>query len=149
MVEGIFQKISNYFTRNSVVSKVAGDPAIAAELLLLVKIIYADGKFGHGETAAFVKIAQQQFEIPISALPDVIRYLGDYGYETTIGQAATLFSELAPERRVSLIRNLMTIATADDYINENDVAFIERITAILGISPQQVDEIWQSNNIIN
>ncbi|UXM96245.1 MULTISPECIES: TerB family tellurite resistance protein [unclassified Bartonella] len=145
MSEGFFHKIANYFTRNSVVSKVAGDPAIAAELLLLIKIIFADGERGHAETEVFAQIAQQQFDIPADALPDVIRYLGDYGYETTTAQAAALFSDLAPERRISLVRNLMAVASADNYIDENEVAFIERVSAILGISPQEVDEIWKSN----
>ena len=145
MSEGLFQKISNYFTRNSVVSKVAGDPATAAELLLLIKIIFADGERGHAETEVFAKIAQEQFDIPADALPDVIRYLADYGYETTTGQAAALFSELAPERRVSLIRNLMAVASADNYIDQNEVALIERVTAILGISQEEVDEIWKTN----
>lgn len=141
MSEGFFQRIANYFARNSAVSRVAGDPAIAAELLLLIKLIFADGERDQSETQAFARIAEQQFGIPNDALPEVIRYLSDYGYETSTGQAATLFAELAPERRVSLIENLMTVAAADQKVDKSEVALIERIAAILGVAPEDVQHI--------
>ena len=77
-------------------------------------------------------------------MPDVIKYLYDYGYETTTGQAAALFGELAPDRRIALIENLMTIAAADNHVDADEVALIHRIAAILGVPSQEVERIYNT-----
>ncbi|AQT45077.1 Co-chaperone DjlA [Bartonella apihabitans] len=140
----MFDSIANYFSRHNSVRKVAENPATAAELLLLIHLGFADGKHTPSETAAFSKIAEQQFGVSPDALPDVIQYLYDYGYETTTGQAAALFGELAPDRRIALIENLMTIAAADNHVDADEVALIHRIAAILGVPSQEVERIYNT-----
>ncbi|WP_297327379.1 TerB family tellurite resistance protein [uncultured Bartonella sp.] len=139
----MFDSIANYFSRHNSVRKVAENPATAAELLLLIHLGFADGEHTPSETAAFSKIAEEQFGISRDALPDVIKYLYDYGYETTTGQAAALFGELAPDRRIALIENLMTIAAADNHVDADEVALIHRIAAILGVPPQEVERLYK------
>lgn len=139
----MFDSIANYFSRHNSVRKVAENPATAAELLLLIHLGFADGEHTPSETAAFSKIAEEQFGISRDALPDVIKYLYDYGYETTTGQAAALFGELAPDRRIALIENLMTIAAADNHVDADEVALIHRIAAILGVAPQEVERLYK------
>ncbi|EJF88927.1 TerB family tellurite resistance protein [Bartonella tamiae] len=134
----MFEGIANYFSRHNAVRKVAEDPATAAELLLLIHLGFADGEHSARETAVFSQIAEEQFNIPHEALPEVIKYLYDFGYETTTGQAAALFADMAPERRISLIENLMAIAAADRHIDADEVALIQRIAAILGVTPEEV-----------
>ena len=111
---------------------------------MLIHLGFADGKHTPSETAAFSKIAEQQFGVSPDALPDVIKYLYDYGYETTTGQAAALFGELAPDRRIALIENLMTIAAADNHVDADEVALIHRIAAILGVPSQEVERIYNT-----
>lgn len=139
----MFDSIANYFSRHNSVRKVAENPATAAELLLLIHLGFADGEHTPSETAAFSKIAEEQFGISRDALPDVIKYLYDYGYETTTGQAAALFGELAPDRRIALIENLMTIAAADSHVDADEVAMIHRVAAILGVPPQEVERLYK------
>ncbi|MHC5308093.1 tellurite resistance TerB family protein [Bartonella sp. LJL80] len=135
----MFQRIASYFSRHNAVRKVADDPATAAELLLLIHLGFADGEHSASETAAFSKIAEEQFGIPREALPEVIKYLYDFGYETTTGQAASLFAEMAPERKISLIENLMAIAAADRHVDADEVALIQRVAAILGVTAEEVE----------
>ena len=59
----MFQSIVNYFSRHNSVRKVAENPATAAELLLLIHLGFADGEHTASETAAFSKIAEEQFGI--------------------------------------------------------------------------------------
>ena len=139
----MFNSIANYFSRHNAVRKVAENPATAAELLLLIHLGFADGEHTASETAAFSRIAQEQFGISRDALPEVIKYLYDYGYETTTGQAAALFGELAPDRRIALIENLMTIAAADNHVDADEVALIHRIAAILGVTPEEVERLYR------
>lgn len=139
----MFNSIANYFSRHNAVRKVAENPATAAELLLLIHLGFADGEHTPSETAAFSRIAEEQFGISRDALPEVIKYLYDYGYETTTGQAAALFSELAPDRRIALIENLMTIAAADNHVDADEVALIHRIAAILGVKPEEVERLYK------
>ena len=134
----MFQSIVNYFTRHNSVRKVAENPATAAELLLLIHLGFADGEHTASETAAFSKIAEEQFGIDREALPEVIKYLYDYGYETTTGQAASLFADMAPDRRIALIENLLTIAAADNHVDSDEVALIR---AILGVPSEEVEQL--------
>lgn len=137
----MFQSIVNYFSRHNSVRKVAENPATAAELLLLIHLGFADGEHTASETAAFSKIAEEQFGIDREALPEVIKYLYDYGYETTTGQAASLFADMAPDRRIALIENLLTIAAADNHVDSDEVALIRRIAAILGVPSEEVEQL--------
>lgn len=137
----MFQRITNYFARNSAVRKVAENPAIAAELLLLTKILFADQECSYQETEAFARIAAERFGIERKVLPDVVKYLQDFGYETSTGQAALIFAELEPKYRVELIRDLMQIAVADNLVEQREVRMIERVAAIIGISPKEIEDL--------
>src|SRR5690606_6019602 len=118
MNESIFERISSFLSKKSAVQRVAEDPALAAELLLLLHLVFADGDRHPAEIETFKEIALKNFGIEAEEIPEVAEYLKDYAYETTTQQAANMLAEMAPERRLSLLQNLMKIACADSRIDQ-------------------------------
>src|SRR4030095_16785177 len=91
------------------IRKVADDPVLSAELLLLFRMILADGKVDDAEMAAFRRIRRGGVGIGEDSLDVVIEYLNDFGYETSGTQAIGMFHELDVERRKLLARNMAEI----------------------------------------
>ncbi|OQM77503.1 TerB family tellurite resistance protein [Manganibacter manganicus] len=123
------------------VRKVADDPALSAELLMLFRMILADGTVSESEMDAFRRICLESFDIPETSIDDVIEYLNDFGYETDGVQAIAVFRDLSMDRRRLLARHMAEIARADRHLAENEVRLLRRTLEVLGISPvSAVDE---------
>ena len=143
MSESIFERITAFLSKKSAVQRVAEDPALASELLLLLHVVFADGDRHPAEIAAFRDIVSENFGISAEELPEVTEYLKDFGYETTTKQAASMLAEMAPERRASLLRDLMRIARADNHVDQSETAMIKRIADILGVTSEDIREAQQ------
>lgn len=144
MSESIFDRITAFLSKKSAVQRVAEDPALASELLLLLHVIFVDGRQHPAEFAAFKEIAFRNFGIPPEEIPEVAEYLKDFAYETTTKQAANMLAEMAPERRVSLLRDLMQVACADKTLHEAETAMIQRVADILGITAEELHQARQT-----
>ena len=140
MSESIFDRISAFLNKKSAVQRVADDPALASELLLLLHVVFADGDQHPAEIAAFKEIAFRNFGIAAEDIPEVAEYLKDFAYETTTKQAANMLAEMAPERRLSLLRDLMTIACADNRIDKSETVLIQRVADVLGIKHEELQQ---------
>ena len=138
MSEGFLSRIRQLFEGDPGVRRVADDPVLTAELLLLFRMILADGSVEEKELATFRRICTESFGIPKESLVGVIRYLQDYGYETTGSQALTLFQTLDRDRRVQLGRHLAEIAKADENLSEHEVRLLKRTLEVLDLDPGDV-----------
>ncbi len=99
MLDSVLAKVRMMIEGDPGVRKVADDPVLSAELLLLFRMILADGKVGDTEMAMFRRICREAFGIEGESLDGVIEYLNDFGYETSGAQAIALFRNLDLERR--------------------------------------------------
>ncbi|MCO4316109.1 TerB family tellurite resistance protein [Phyllobacterium sp. 21LDTY02-6] len=138
MSESIFDRILAYLGTKSAVQKVADDPVLTAELLLLLHIALADGKTEKAEYTAILKIAASDFGISPEEFGEVASYLKDFGYETTSAQAALAFAEVPFERKVLLLRHLLTIANADNDIDPKEANLIRKTAELLGVTPEEL-----------
>ncbi|PWL17698.1 hypothetical protein DKP76_07945 [Falsochrobactrum shanghaiense] len=145
MSESIFERITTFLSKKSAVQRVADDPALAAELLLLLHVVFADGDRHPAEIATFKQIIFENFGIAPDEIPEVAEYLKDFAYETTTKQAANMLAEMAPERRLSLLSNLMKIACADNRIDQTETAMIQRIAEVLGVTAQELRDARQAS----
>jgi len=145
MSESIFERITAFLSRKSAVQRVADDPALASELLLLLHVVFADGDQHPAEIAAFKEIAEKNFGIPPEELPEVAEYLKDFAYETTTKQAANMLAEMAPERRLALLGDLVTIACSDNRLDRREATMIQRIADTLGVKPEELHKARQSS----
>jgi uncharacterized tellurite resistance protein B-like protein len=138
MAASLLKQIRNLFEGDPGVRKVADDPVLTAELLLLFRMILADGAVDESEMRVFRRICEESFGIGGESLDAVVEYLNDFGYETTAAQAVALFKELDVERRKLLARHMAEIAKADRQLAENEVRLLRRTLDMLEISPVDV-----------
>jgi len=145
MSESIFERITAFLSKKSAVQRVADDPALASELLLLLHVVFADGDQHPAEIAAFKEIAERNFGIPPEELPEVAEYLKDFAYETTTKQAANMLAEMAPDRRLALLSDLVKIACSDHRLDRSEATMIQRIADTLGVKPEELHKARQSS----
>ena len=111
---------------------VANDPALTAELLLLFRVILADGEVKERELETFKGICRDSFGLDPDAMEGVYAYLHDFAYETTPAQAAAVFAELPEERRQVLLDHMIALAEADEHLDPREERFVSRIADLLG-----------------
>ena len=138
MAKGLLAQIRGIFEGDPGVRKVADDPVLSAELLLLFRMILADGQVSDAEMAVFRRICKDSFGIGEESMQGVIDYLNDFGYETNGAQAIEMFRDLDVDRRKELARHMAEIAKADSNLAENEVRLLRRTLDLLGISPVDV-----------
>lgn len=134
----LLDQIRSIFDGDPGVRKVADDPVLSAELLMLFRMILADGSVSESEMVAFRRICKEAFGIPETSIDSVIEYLNDFGYETNGSQAIALFRDLDVERRKLLAQHMAEIAKADSKLAENEVKLLRRTLDLLDISPVDV-----------
>jgi uncharacterized tellurite resistance protein B-like protein len=137
MAEGILGRIVAIFEGDQAVRRVANDPALSAELLLLFRMILADGTIEQEELETFRRICREAFGIADESFDEVMEYLHDFGYETSAMQAASVFRMLKPERKQALVRHLAAIAKADHALDKEEVKLLKRTVEILGLDPRE------------
>lgn len=138
MAEGFLAKLRVLFEGDPAVRRVADDPVLSAELLLLFRMILADGEVDEKELETFRRICRDSFGIGEDSLKSVIRYLHDFGYETTGSQALALFRTLDRQRRVELARHMAEIAKSDSDLSEQEVRLLRRTLDVLDLDPSEV-----------
>jgi uncharacterized tellurite resistance protein B-like protein len=138
MATGLLDQIRSIFDGDPGVRKVADDPVLSAELLMLFRMILADGSVSESEMAVFRRICKEAFDIPETSIDAVIEYLNDFGYETNSSQAIALFRDLDIERRKLLARHMAEIAKADSQLAESEVRLLRRTLDLLEVSPVDV-----------
>ncbi|TIX78407.1 MAG: hypothetical protein E5V24_26635 [Mesorhizobium sp.] len=127
MAFALLDQIRSIFDGDPGVRKVADDPVLSAELLMLFRMILADGTVSESEMAAFRRICREAFGIPEASIDSVIEYLNEFGYETNSSQAIAQFRDLDAE-----------IAKADSQLAGTEMQLLRRTLDLLDISPADV-----------
>ncbi|MGL4404935.1 MAG: TerB family tellurite resistance protein [Notoacmeibacter sp.] len=133
MADSLLKSLKSFFTGNAAVRKVADDPALTAELLLLFRVMLTDGQVLETEQTAFERICQTAFGIEPDDVGKVTDYLRDFGYETTGRQAIEMFADVTPERRLLLIEHMREIANADAQFLPEERKLIDKVAELLGV----------------
>lgn len=138
MAHGLLSQIRQMFDGDPGVRRVADDPALSAELLLLFRMILADGVITEAEMHTFRRICRDSFGIAEESFEAVIEYLNDFGYETNGSQAISLFRDYDIERRKELARHMVELAKADHQLAEKEVRLLRRTLDLLEVNPIDV-----------
>lgn len=132
MATGLFATIRTILERDRNVRLVANDPALTSELLLLFRVMLADGMVQGEELDAFKRICEDAFGLDPHSMEGVYRYLQDYGYDTNAEQMTAVFAELSLDRRKMLLDHMIAIAEADQQIDANEMRLLQRTSDMLG-----------------
>ena len=134
----LFSKIAELFDGDPAVRRVAEDPALSAEILLLFRMVLADGEVEQAELDTLKRICADAFGIGEESFAKVMHYLQDYGYETNTAQALSTFRGYPRERRIQLARHLAEIAKADEQLNAQEVRLLSRTIDVLHLDPKDL-----------
>lgn len=134
----IVEKIKDWLGRDDSVRRVAEDLQLTSELILLVRMMFADGTLKPEELANFKRICKIAFDIPEEDVPKVIEYLQDFGYETTVSDAVAMFEEMDMERKKTLLLHIYSIAKSDDEVHANEADMIRKVSGLLGVSAEEI-----------
>lgn len=138
MPQGFLAKVRMMFEGDPAIRRVSDDPVLSAELVLLFRMILADGEVDADEMETFRHICSESFGIPPESLEAVIRYLQDFAYETTGSRALELFRGLDHARRVELARHMVRIAKSDHRLNPMEISLLKRTMSVLEIDASEI-----------
>lgn len=119
---------------HSSINQVAHDPALTAELLLLVRMSFADKSVEPAEADAFAAICTRLLGLDADELVDILKYIHDFGYETSNQQAADMLAGLSEVRRREILDHLAIVAKADGEIDARERRLLEATAQRLGFS---------------
>ncbi|MCU0832340.1 MAG: TerB family tellurite resistance protein [Rhizobiaceae bacterium] len=134
MPSPILKSLKEFFSGNPAVRKVANDPALTAELMLLFRVMLADGRMQAEETAMFRRICETAFGIAADDIDKVTEYLQDIGYETTARQALSAFDDVPEARRAELVAHMRALAEADQAFRPEERVLIDKVAMMLGVA---------------
>jgi uncharacterized tellurite resistance protein B-like protein len=138
MATGILKSLREFIEGNKSVRKVADDIRLTSELILLVRMMFADGELRPEEIGNFKRLCNTAFDIPEEDVPQVLQYLKDYGYETTAADAAAMFQELNVERKRALLVHMLSIAKSDHELHVDEADLIRRTAENLGLTADDI-----------
>jgi len=137
----VLDQIRGWLEQDRSVKRVAEDLQLTSELILLVRMIFADGQMKPEELQQFKNLCKIVFDIPEEDVPDVLKYLQEFGYETNVADAAAMFETLDPERKRTLLLHLLSMAKADNEIHPGEIDLIRKTAEILNISADDLQEL--------
>jgi uncharacterized tellurite resistance protein B-like protein len=138
MPQGLINKLLSSFNGNAAVNRVADDPVLTAELLLLLRMILVDGEASDSELDTLRRICRDSFGIEEDSLDDVVEYLRTYGYETTVAQSLAVFRRLDHDRKQQLARHMAELAKADRHLEKPELQLLARAMKFLEIEPSEI-----------
>jgi len=129
----VVDRIKGWLEQDKSVKRVAEDLQLTSELVLLVRMIFADGELRPEELKDFKQICKIAFDIPDEDVPKVLKYLQEFGYETTVEDAAEMFRNLDIERKKALLVHMLSIAKSDSVIHEHEADLIRKTASVLDL----------------
>lgn len=129
---GIAARLRRMVEGNSA-ARIAGDPTLMAELLLVVRMSFADRKVSPEEADAFRAICTRVLGLEGDELGEVMRFIDAFGYETTDQQAAAVLAELPEARRRQIMEHLAAMARADGTVDPRERALFNATARRLGL----------------
>ncbi len=138
MAESALDKFSRFLGGNPSLTKVADDLQLTSELILLVRMMFADGELKPEEMAMFKRLCKEAFGLKEEDIPGILEYLKEFGYETTAWDAAQMFKERSTDRKKELLVHLLNVAKADNNLDISEIELIRKTAAVLGLSAKDI-----------
>ena len=128
------ERVRGFLDRYSSLNRVAHDPILTAELLLLVRMSFADKTVEAAEADAFAAICTRLLGLNGDELTDILKYLHEFGYETTDAQAADMLADLDDARKREILDHLALVAKADGEVTDRERRLLEATARRLGFA---------------
>lgn len=126
--------VKGLINQHESLSRVANDPILTAELLLLVRMSFADKSVHAAEADAFAAICTRVLGLKGEELGDILKYLHDFGYETSDAQAAEMLAGLDEARKREILDHMEMVARADGGLDGPERRLIEATARRFGLA---------------
>ncbi|MCY0095893.1 TerB family tellurite resistance protein [Hoeflea ulvae] len=113
--------------------KLAENPVALAEVLVLFRMVLADGVVHPSQLTAFERICERQFGISPRDMPELHALLDSPRARLVDAEAFTLLSQLDTEARTALLDDMMRIARAHSDVGTGEDRLIRRTAGLLGL----------------
>ncbi|WP_417411432.1 TerB family tellurite resistance protein [Hoeflea sp.] len=138
-MKGLLASIARLFGREQHLPGALGplseDPVALAEILLLFRVVLADGVVHASQLTAFERICEQHFGISRSDMDELHKLLESPKARSCDAKAFTLLGQLDTEARTALLGDMMRIARANTVISDGEERLIRRTADLLGLEP--------------
>jgi uncharacterized tellurite resistance protein B-like protein len=138
-VKGLLASIAQLFEREQhlpgALGRLSEDPVALAEILLLFRMVLADGIVHSSKLTAFERICEQNFGVSRSDMDELHTLLESPKARSCDAKAFTLLSQLDTEARTALLGDMMRIARASTIRNDGEERLIRRTADLLGLEP--------------
>ena len=139
MTVSLFASISRLFKCKpqwpGALGKLSENPAAMAEVLVLFRMVLADGVVHPSQLTAFERICERQFGISPRDMPELHALLESPKARSCDAQAFTLLGQLDTEARKALLDDMKRIACAKDGLNVGEDRLLRRTASLLGLEP--------------
>ena len=139
-MKGLLASISQLFEREQhlpgALGRLSEDPVALAEILLLFRMVLADGVVHASQLTAFERICEQHFGINRSDMDELHKLLESPKARSCDAKAFTLIGQLDTEARTALLGDMMRIARASTVRNDSEDRLIRRTADLLGLEPE-------------
>lgn len=125
-------RVRGFLDQHASMRKVAHDPVLTAELLLLVRMSFADKTVAPAEADAFAAICTRLLGLNAGELTDILKYLHDFGYETSDAQAAAMLAGLGEARKREILNHMAIVAKADGEVAKRERDLLNATARRLG-----------------
>lgn len=137
VMKGLFASIAGLFERKphlpGKLGELSEDPVALAEILVLFRMVLADGIVQPSQLTTFERICEQHFGISRRDMPELHALLDSPRARAYDTQAFTLLGQLDTEARTSLLDDMIRIADANIVRDERDDRLIRRTASLLGL----------------
>lgn len=141
MPGSLFAAIARMFDRKpewtGALAQLAGNPVALAEVLVLFRMVLADGVVHPSQLTAFERICERQFGISPRDMPELHALLDSPRARLVDAEAFTLLGQLDTEARTSLLDDMMRIARAHSDVGAGEDRLIRRTASLLGLESGQ------------
>lgn len=139
MTVSLFAAISRLFKCKpqwqGALGRLSENPTAMAEVLVLFRMVLADGVVHPSQLTAFERICERQFGISPRDMPELHALLESPKARSCDAQAFTLLGQLDTEARKALLDGMIRIARADDDLNVGEDRLLRRTASLLGLEP--------------
>ncbi|MEM7302999.1 MAG: TerB family tellurite resistance protein [Pseudomonadota bacterium] len=135
---GILDRVREFVGNQSAVKRVADDEILIAEIILLIRLLFADGVLKPAETRYFQQLCVAAFNIPEDEFAEVMQFVRNFGYETSAEQAAAVFEEMPLLHKRRILVRMLSVAKADNELHQTELDMIRRTASLLGVSAEEL-----------
>lgn len=139
MSTSVLHYIAQVFSRephwHGAVGELAADPVALAEVLLLFRMVLADGVVRPSQLCAFEQICQQQFGVKAKDMRQLHALLDSPQGQSSEAEAFSLIRQLDTDKRSALLGEMMRIARANAEFDASEEKLLRKMADLLGLDP--------------